>query len=63
VYYTSLTDKYNNLQLLLRLSILDKFTLATFHFKQHKETSITGLHQFRRNESSRDLDSSLALLV
>jgi len=31
-------------------------------YKQHKETTLTGLHWFRRNESSHDLDSLLAVI-
>jgi hypothetical protein len=67
VFYFQLFDKsyrqvltpVNNSQLLLKLAILDKFRLATFHgmTTQKKLQYKTGLHWFRRNESSRDLDS------
>jgi hypothetical protein len=48
-------DIYNS-QFLLKLPILDKFRLVTFHSKSQHNIK-TGLHQFRRNESSHDLDS------
>jgi len=44
------------------MPILDKFRLEHFIYKQHKETTITGLHRFRRSESSHDLDSLLAAI-
>ena len=49
----------NNSQLLLKLEILDKLRLVTFHTMatQRKCNVITGSYQFRRNESSHDLDS------
>ncbi len=48
-----------NSQLILKLEILDKLRLVTFHTTatQRKCDFITGSYQFRRNESSHDLDS------
>ncbi len=48
----------NNSQLLLKLEILDKFRLVTFHknVTQINYYIITGLYQLRRNESSHDLE-------
>jgi hypothetical protein len=42
-----------------KLEIQEKLRLVTFHATatQRKCTVKTGSHQFRRNESSRDLDS------
>ena len=47
-----------NSQLLLKLVILDKFRLVTFHSlaTQRKPLHKTGSYQFRRNESCYDLD-------
>jgi hypothetical protein len=58
--YRQVLTTINNFQLLLKLRILDKFRLATFHKGQHKETKVskTGINQFRRNESSHGLESS-----
>jgi len=58
--YRQVLTTINNFQLLLKLPILDKFRLAKFHKVQHKETKVskTGINQFRRNESSHDLESS-----
>jgi hypothetical protein len=49
----------NNSQLLLKLEILDKLIPVKFHktASQRKCNIITGSSQFRRNASSRDLDS------
>ncbi len=49
----------NNSQLLLELEILDKLRLVTLHTTaaQRNCNIITGWYQFRRNESSHDLDS------
>ncbi len=57
--YRQVLTPINNSQLLLKLLILDKFRLVTFLLKptQKKLQHKTGLFQFRRNESSRDLDS------
>ncbi len=61
--YRQVLTPINNSQLLLKLPILDKFRLATL---QKSATQInysikTGRNQFRRNESSHDLDSSRAI--
>jgi len=57
--YRQVLIPVNNSQLLLKLEILDKLRLVTFHTMatQRKCTVITGSYQFRRNESSHDLDS------
>jgi hypothetical protein len=57
-YRQVLTPVYNS-QLLLKLEILDKLRLVTFNTTatQRKCIVITGSYQFRRNESSHDLDS------
>jgi hypothetical protein len=48
----------NNSQLLLKLESLDKLRLVTFHkTTTQRKHFITGLYQFRRNESSHELDS------
>jgi hypothetical protein len=49
----------NNSQLLFKWEILDKLRLVTFHTTatQRKCNVITGSYQFRRNQSSHDLDS------
>ncbi len=47
----------NNSQLILKLEILDKLRLVTFHATQRKCNVVTGSYQFRRNESSNDFDS------
>jgi hypothetical protein len=54
----------HNSQLLLKLPILDKFRLATFHTDatQRNYSVKTGMNQFRRNESSHDLDSCCTIL-
>ncbi len=48
-----------NSHLLLKLPILDKFRLATFHKSatQRKCNIKTGINQFRRNKCSHDLES------
>jgi hypothetical protein len=53
-----LTPIYNS-QLLLKLPILDKFRLAIFHKSatQRNYSIKTGINQFKRNESSNDLES------
>jgi hypothetical protein len=57
--YRQVLTPVNNSQLLLKLAILDKFRLVTFHTlaTQRKLQHETGVHQFRRIESSHDLDS------
>jgi hypothetical protein len=57
--YRHVLTPVNNSQLLLKLEILDKLRLVTFHATatQSKCNVITGLYQFRRNESSHDLNS------
>jgi hypothetical protein len=52
-------------QLLLKLPILDKLRLVTFHtcVTQRNYNIGTGIHWFRRNESSHDLDSRHAILT
>ncbi len=56
--YRHVLTPVNNSQLLLKLEILDKLRLVTFHTTatQRKCTVLTGSYQFRRNESSDDLD-------
>jgi hypothetical protein len=57
--YRQVLTPANNSQLLLKLEILDKLSLVTFHTMatQRKCSIGTGSYQFRRNESSHDLDS------
>jgi hypothetical protein len=57
--YRQVPIPVNNSQLFLKLKILDKLRLVTFHkmATQRKCNIITGWYQFRRNESSHDLDS------
>jgi hypothetical protein len=57
--YRQVLTPVNYSQLLLKLEILDKFRLVTFHTMatQRKCNVITGSYQLRRNESSFDLDS------
>ncbi len=57
--YRQVLTPVNNSQLLLKLEILDKLRPVTFHTTatQRKCIVITGSYQFRRNESSHDLDS------
>jgi hypothetical protein len=57
--YKQVLTPFNNSQLLLKLEIPDKFRLVTLHATatQRKLQHETVLHQFRRNEGSRDLDS------
>jgi len=57
--YRQVLTPVNNSQLLLKLVILDKFRLVTFHTlaTQKKLQHKTDLHWFRRNKSSHDLDS------
>ncbi len=57
--YKQVLTPVNNSQLLLKLEILDKLKLVTFHTMatQRKCDVTTGSYQFRRNESSPDLDS------
>ncbi len=54
----------HNSQLLLKLPILVKFRLATFHKSatQRNYSIKTGLKQFRRNESSHDLELGRTVL-
>ncbi len=48
----------NNFQLLLKLEILDKLKLVTFHKRQHKESATLKLvHTYSHNVSSHGLDS------
>ncbi len=53
----------HNYQLLLKLPILDRFRLATFHESatQINYSIKTGINQFRRNKSSHDLESSCTI--
>jgi hypothetical protein len=46
----------------LRLPIRNKFILVTFHLQATQRNYKTGLHQFRGNESSPDLDLLLAII-
>jgi hypothetical protein len=57
--YRQVLTPVNNSQLLLKLEILDKLSFVTFHTTatQRKYNITTGSYQFRRNESSHDLDS------
>ncbi len=57
--YRQVLTPVNNSHLFLKLPILDKFRLVTFHEKatQRNYSIKTGSYQFRRNESSHDLDS------
>ncbi len=57
--YRQVLTSMHNSQLLLKLPILDKFRLATFHTSttQRNYSIKTDINQFRRNESSRDLES------
>ncbi len=57
--YRQVLTSVNNSQLLLKVEILDKLRLVTFHTTatQRKCNVITGSYQFRRNESAHDLDS------
>ncbi len=57
--YRQVLTPVNASQLLLKQEIIDKFRLVTFHTMatQRKCNVITGSYQFRRNESSLDLDS------
>jgi len=56
-YIQVLTPIYNS-QLLLKLPILEKFRFAMFHKSatQRNYSIKTCINQFRRNESSRDLE-------
>jgi hypothetical protein len=57
--YRQVLTPVNNSQLLLKMEILDKLRLVTFHTTatQIKFNVITGSYQFRINYSSHDLDS------
>ncbi len=57
--YRQVLTHINNSQLLLKLPILDKFRLVTFHACATQRNYIvrTGIHWFRRNECSLDLNS------
>ncbi len=61
-YYRQVLTLVNNSQLLLKLPILGKFRLVTFHSKatQRNYNIRIGLLWFKRNESSHDLDSKHA---
>jgi hypothetical protein len=56
--YRQVLTPVNNSQLLLKLEILDKFRLVTFHKNttQRNYNIITGSYQLRRNWSSHDLE-------
>ncbi len=58
--YRHVLTLIQNSQLLLKPPILDKFRLAMFHKSatQRNYSIRTGINQFRRNESSHDLESS-----
>ncbi len=58
--YRQVLTPIHNFQLLLKLPILDKFRLAAFHKSatQRNYGIRAGINQFRRNESSHDLESS-----
>jgi hypothetical protein len=62
--YRQVLTPIHNSQLLLMLPILDKFRLETFHrgTTQRNYNTKTGINQFRRNESSDDLDSCRTIL-
>jgi hypothetical protein len=62
--YRQVLTQVINSQLLLKLVILDKFRLVTFHSlaTQRKPLHKTGSYQFRRNESCNDLDLQCAVL-
>jgi hypothetical protein len=57
--YRQVLTSIHNSQLLLKLPILDKFRLATFHTSttQRNYSIKTDINQFRRNESTRELES------
>jgi len=57
--YRQVLTPINNSQHLLKLEILDKLRLVTFHNRQHtgKWNVRTGSNQFKRNTSSHHLDS------
>ncbi len=56
--YRQVLTPVNNSQLLLKLEILDKFILVTFHKNttQRNCNIITGSYQLRRNGNSHDLE-------
>jgi hypothetical protein len=58
--YSQVLTPIHNSQLLLKLPILGKFRLATFHISatQRNYGIKTGMNWFRKNVSSHDLDSS-----
>jgi hypothetical protein len=60
--YKQVLTPVNNLQLLLRLPILDMFRLLTFHLQATQRNYKLVCTGFRRNESSHDLDSSLTVI-
>ncbi len=57
--YRLVLTPVNNSQLFLKLEILDKFRLVTFHTMatQRKCNIRIGSYQLKRNQSSHDLDS------
>jgi hypothetical protein len=59
--YRQVLTSIHNSQLLSKLPILGKFRLATFKCNKRNYSIKTGMNQFRRNKSSRDLDSSCAI--
>ncbi len=62
--YRQVLTPVNNSQFLLKLVILEKFRLVTFHSlaTQRKSLHKTGSYQFMRNESCNDLDLQCAVL-
>ncbi len=62
--YRQVLTPFINSQLLLKLVILDKFRLVTFHSlaTQRKPLHKTGSYRFRKNESCNDLDLQCAVL-
>jgi hypothetical protein len=54
ISYSQVLTPVNNLKLLLKLPVLDKLRLVTFHLQA---TQRNYNNWFRRNESSHDLDS------
>jgi hypothetical protein len=62
-FYRQIPTSIHKSQLLLKLPILDKLRLAIFHINATQSSYIikTGMNQFRRNESSHELDSSCTI--
>ena len=58
-WYRQVLTSIHNFHFLLKLTILDKFRVETFHTcaTQRNYSVKTGMNQFRRNEISHDLDS------